>query len=850
MQLHNERQVILRTGGKRAVRCQNARHVYFHGITAVSEVNTTIKMPNGLFFNEGGRHIRYYRCLGSGSNIGDTHEQHVFHNQSSYFSYYEECEALDFDRHGFSLYRSLYATARRCYANSRKESSGITAYRSNHAVIEDCICEGRAKFPNQSDDRSEGNIFGNGTYFPYETSHHNLWNQIVLLGGEFINPNFRFTKGGTNEGSEWHHVLIVNSYRSMLSESDNGDYSNLTVYAAGSGANHPGLMLDRNRAWDSINKQAPNVLRVKNTVVWKCARGAYQEQETLSATRDLSHCILWENGGSGTWDSNKSINANTLYSVTPVAQASLIGTNRVFQNSKVANPAGTSDLYGWGTGKTLVWVPEGAEGYNAGTSEYLQYAADKHIGATILWRSETERNADGTLKYDANGRIIRNVTNKPLWRPSDGKFPCGAKVKGINDFDGTGAWNINKNVYNVHERLYLHTVTLPYGGGPTSTTPPPADTLTSGTYDARISRGDDDSYRSNTNVQSDHTYFGGGNNAGSIRSGVGLWRNVNIPQGATIESAYIELTARTNRFADTVNLKITGAAADVPEPILTNSAWNAVARTTAEVLWSAVPDFTQDAVYQTPELKTIIQEIVNRTGWASGNPLQLFIEDNGSTEASNTDRFGWSFDGDSAKAPRLVIKWTSETATIVTGTYTGRTAASADDAYRSGSTVSATNTWFGAGKNTNTIRRGVGIWRSVTVPKGATIKAAYLQLTASVDRSNQTVNLRFTGQADDNPTALPTGSTSWDSTPRTTALADWNNVPTFLLDTVYTTPSLVEIIQEIVNRPGWASGNNLVLFMEDNGSTADLGNVDRYGWSYDGDPLKAPRLVIDYEYQS
>jgi hypothetical protein len=47
------------------------------------------------------------------------------------------------------------------------------------------------------------------------------------------------------------------------------------------------------------------------------------------------------------------------------------------------------------------------------------------------------------------------------------------------------------------------------------------------------------------------------------------------------------------------------------------------------------------------------------------------------------------------------------------------------------------------------------------------------------------------------------------------------------------------VIQEIVNRPGWASGNSLVLLITGSGT--------RTAEAYDGDPSGAPLLKVTYQ---
>ncbi|MHC4705621.1 MAG: hypothetical protein ACYS8I_00850, partial [Planctomycetota bacterium] len=63
--------------------------------------------------------------------------------------------------------------------------------------------------------------------------------------------------------------------------------------------------------------------------------------------------------------------------------------------------------------------------------------------------------------------------------------------------------------------------------------------------------------------------------------------------------------------------------------------------------WTAVGHAGADQ--QTPDIASVIQEIVNRPGWASGNSLVIIIVGSGRRTAE-------SYDGDSAAAPLLHLE--------------------------------------------------------------------------------------------------------------------------------------------------------------------------------------------------
>jgi len=53
---------------------------------------------------------------------------------------------------------------------------------------------------------------------------------------------------------------------------------------------------------------------------------------------------------------------------------------------------------------------------------------------------------------------------------------------------------------------------------------------------------------------------------------------------------------------------------------------------------------------QTPDLKTVVQEIIGHPGWQSGNPLTFLINGTGTRNA-------YSFERSPAHAPLLVIEY-------------------------------------------------------------------------------------------------------------------------------------------------------------------------------------------------
>jgi type IV pilus assembly protein PilY1 len=128
-----------------------------------------------------------------------------------------------------------------------------------------------------------------------------------------------------------------------------------------------------------------------------------------------------------------------------------------------------------------------------------------------------------------------------------------------------------------------------------------------------------------------------------------------------ISSAYIEFTAARNnggkKFRNAaITLKITAEATDSPAT-LGLADYNISNRpdTTSSATWSMLrkESWIPGETYQTPDLTTIVQELISRPGWQNGNAMLFKIE--GGDEYGG--RTAWSFFGNSSKAARLVIEY-------------------------------------------------------------------------------------------------------------------------------------------------------------------------------------------------
>lgn len=145
---------------------------------------------------------------------------------------------------------------------------------------------------------------------------------------------------------------------------------------------------------------------------------------------------------------------------------------------------------------------------------------------------------------------------------------------------------------------------------------------------------------------------------------------------------------------------------------------------------------------------------------------------------------------------------------------------------------------------------------NVTVPQGATITSATFILTAQAtyNAGSNTISYLVSAEASNNGPAFsvaqpgdclrsasaPVGS---NARPRTTAVSAAWNQNSVTANTEYSI-DVTSVVQEIINRAGWVSGNAINIIVDTNTTTTQGEWQDYY--SYDGSTTKAPKLNIVY----
>lgn len=168
----------------------------------------------------------------------------------------------------------------------------------------------------------------------------------------------------------------------------------------------------------------------------------------------------------------------------------------------------------------------------------------------------------------------------------------------------------------------------------------------------------DDGYAnvSGTSISNGGNFLYTGSNPTSFSSYI-RFPNIQLPADAGIVRAYITFTAANAQAGVTINSDISADDADNSAQIASYADYAGRTDTTAVVSWSPGA-WVQGTTYESPDIKSVIQEIVDRAGWASGNAIQIFWKNAGSSNGAY--RQPASFDNATYDEAVLTIEYISE----------------------------------------------------------------------------------------------------------------------------------------------------------------------------------------------
>ncbi len=134
-------------------------------------------------------------------------------------------------------------------------------------------------------------------------------------------------------------------------------------------------------------------------------------------------------------------------------------------------------------------------------------------------------------------------------------------------------------------------------------------------------------------------------------------------------------------------------------------------------------------------------------------------------------------------------------------------------------------------------------FRSLTIPQGATITSARMIFTAGQTKAEE-VNLKIVGEDVNHAVSFKNDDNHLGGrlANATTAEVDWKITEPWQAGTTYESPDVSNIVQEIVNRPGWCGGNSLSMMFTGTGNRVTL--------SDDAGSDIGAKLVVTYDADS
>lgn len=324
------------------------------------------------------------------------------------------------------------------------------------------------------------------------------------------------------------------------------------------------------------------------------------------------------------------------------------------------------------------------------------------------------------------------------------------------------------------------------------------------------------------------------------------FQEIIIPSGAEITSATIDFTAERSD-TEVTQLQIAGLDID-DAPSISHDA-NTLSNGTTT---SASVDWTPESwsigdVYSTPDLSTVVQEIIDRSGWCGGQSLGFIVSGSG-------ERAALSYNNNPGKAALLRVSYNTNDIPSGKGCIEkqepAQVRADEDDAQQtiSSGQVKSNNLSVALPQTPFTYESDVMNrlrFEQIDIPQGATIVNATISMITDTSL-NGSLSVDIDAEASDDAPDLAYNNSWISSRPAATASPvqwDIGYSDGSSYGVSMATTDLATLVQAVVNRSGWQSGNAMAFRLKpSSGSSSNSRSFD----SYDYSPGNAPRLQITY----
>ncbi|WP_353571737.1 PilC/PilY family type IV pilus protein [Candidatus Albibeggiatoa sp. nov. BB20] len=330
--------------------------------------------------------------------------------------------------------------------------------------------------------------------------------------------------------------------------------------------------------------------------------------------------------------------------------------------------------------------------------------------------------------------------------------------------------------------------------------------------------------------------------------------DVGIPQGATIQNASVTfvpssmvngtLASRNKDLQLKIRAVLQDSATDLGANETYNISSNWASQTSDEISWDP-GNWSEFIEYSTPDISSLVQQVVDRNAWASGNAMGIVFENDGDyTSARLFDHVN--------DTPVLNVSYTLEGG----GTIINSSVSYGNDNGFEYKQAKYSKTYVYNDENLNLgysptklVETIVGLrFRNILVPPKAIIKSAKIEMTR-LDYSTKTTDLKVLlyGEDADDTVEFVEDKNTFDISqrPKTSSQITWD-VPNVGKDKALSSPDITSVVQEIVDRDGWLSGNSMAFFMQ-HVEGDSFGRRQIATFSGDGALSRGATLTILYE---
>ncbi len=181
-----------------------------------------------------------------------------------------------------------------------------------------------------------------------------------------------------------------------------------------------------------------------------------------------------------------------------------------------------------------------------------------------------------------------------------------------------------------------------------------ASTGTETTYIFQVNNSNDDANEDGVNYSSSNPEQWLGNGASTDKSYLGLrFNGVAIPKNAVITAAYLDLYSTQDQWIN-LSVQIGMEAIGNSDPFSATRRMSQLVLTSTKVDNNSNVKWSANGWYSFSDITSVVQELVNRSDWQSGNSVAIVLKGTGTQYGR---KFIASFDSNPGSAPRFVVHY-------------------------------------------------------------------------------------------------------------------------------------------------------------------------------------------------